>query len=153
LGQGSEFIVRLPALSIAGQQIAPAPIERGELSTQTARVLVVDDNVDVADMIVMLLQLFGHEAKAAYSGQSALETATEYKPDVVLLDIGMPEMNGYEVARQLRRQPQTRDVRLIAITGYGQDSDRQRSQEAGCDHHLVKPVDPQKLQDLLAKRV
>src|SRR5688572_26329070 len=153
LGQGSEFMVRLPTLSTAGQRIAPAPIERGELSTQTARVLVVDDNVDVADMIVMLLQLFGHKAKAAYSGQSALETATEYKPDVVLLDIGMPDMNGYEVAQQLRRQPQTKDVRLIAMTGYGQDSDRQRSQEAGCEHHLVKPVDPQKLQDLLARRV
>ncbi len=153
LGQGSEFIVRLPALSTAGQLIAPAPVERGELFTQTPRVLVVDDNVDVADMTVMLLQLFGHEAKAAYSGKSALETATEYKPDVVLLDIGMPDMNGYEVAQQLRRQPQTKDVRLIAMTGYGQDSDRQRSQEAGCDDHLVKPVDPQKLQDLLAKRV
>ena len=104
-------------------------------------------------MTVMLLQLFGHEAKAAYSGHSALETATEYKPDVVLLDIGMPDMNGYEVARQLRREPPTKDVRLIAMTGYGQDSDRQRSQEAGCDHHLVKPVDPQKLQDLLARQV
>jgi PAS domain S-box-containing protein len=153
LGQGSEFIVRLPALSTAGQRIAPAPIETAELSTQTVRVLVVDDNVDVADMIVMLLQLFGHEAKAAYSGQSALETATEYKPDVVLLDIGLPDINGYEVARQMRRQPQTKDVRLIAMTGYGQDSDRQRSQEAGCEHHLVKPVDPEKLQDLLARRV
>jgi two-component system, chemotaxis family, CheB/CheR fusion protein len=153
LGQGSEFIVRLPALSTEGSPIALAPIERGELSTQTARVLVVDDNVDVADMTVMLLQLAGHEAKAAYSGQSALETATEYKPDVVLLDIGMPGMNGYEVARQLRREPQTKDVRVIAMTGYGQDSDRLRSQEAGCDHHLVKPVDPQKLQDLLARRV
>jgi CheY-like chemotaxis protein/two-component sensor histidine kinase len=153
LGQGSEFIVRLPALSIAGQPIAPAPIERVELSAQTARVLVVDDNVDVADMIVVLLQLFGHEAKAAYYGQSALQTATEYKPDVVLLDIGLPDMNGYEVARQLRRQPQTKDIRLIAMTGYGQDSDRQRSQEAGCDLHLVKPVDPQKLRDLLARGV
>ncbi|MFN2407282.1 MAG: ATP-binding protein [Pyrinomonadaceae bacterium] len=153
LRQGSEFIVRLPALSTEGSPIALAPIERGKLSMQTVRVLVVDDNVDVADMIVMLLQLVGHEAKAAYSGQSALETATEYKPDVVLLDIGMPNMNGYEVARRLRREPQTKDVRVIAMTGYGQDSDRLRSQEAGCDHHLVKPVDTQKLQDLLARRV
>jgi CheY-like chemotaxis protein len=112
-------------------------------------VLVVDDNVDVADMIVMLLQLFGHEAKAAYFGQSALEMANEYKPDVVLLDIGLPDMNGYEVARHLRKHPQTERVGLIAMTGYGQDTDRQLSREAGIDLHLVKPVDPQKLQGLL----
>lgn len=141
--------MRLPALSTAGSRVAPAPIERGKLPTETARVLVVDDNVDVADMIVMLLQLFGHEAKAAYFGQSALETANEYKPDVVLLDIGLPDMNGYEVARHLRKHPQTERVGLIAMTGYGQNSDRQRSREAGIDLHLVKPVDPQKLQGLL----
>ena len=101
-------------------------------------------------MLVMMLQMFGHEVQAAYSGQTALETAVEYQPDFVLLDIGLPDMCGYEVARRLRRQPQTKDARLIAITGYGQDSDRQCSQKAGFDHHLVKPVDPQKLQDLLA---
>ena len=149
LGQGSEFIVRLPALSTAGTGIAPALVEKGKRSTQTSRVLVVDDNVDVADMIVMLLQLFGHEAKAAYFGQSALDLAIEYKPDVVLLDIGLPDINGYEVARHLRKHPQTERVGLIAMTGYGQDSDRQLSREAGIDLHLVKPVDPQKLQGLL----
>jgi len=150
LGQGSEFIVRLPALSPAGEPIPR--VETAKQPAQTSRVLVVDDNMDSADMLVMLLQMFGHEAKAAYSGQSALETAVEYQPDVVLLDIGLPDMNGYEVARHLRQQPQTKDVRLIAMTGYGQDSDRQRSQAAGCEHHLVKPVDPQKLEDLLATR-
>ncbi len=148
LGQGSEFIVRLPALSPARESIVP--IETAEQPAQTSRVLVVDDNVDAADMLVMMLQMFGHEVQAVYSGQTALETAVEYQPDFVLLDIGLPDMNGYEVARRLRQQPQTKDVRLIAMTGYGQDSDRQRSQEAGFDHHLVKPVDPQKLQDLLA---
>ena len=148
LGQGSEFIVRLPALSPARESIAP--IETAKQPAQTSRVLVVDDNVDAADMLVMMLQMFGHEVRAAYSGQTALETAVEYQPDFVLLDIGLPDMNGYEVARRLRQQPQTKDVRLIAMTGYGQDSDRQRSQEAGFDHHLVKPVEPQKLQDLLA---
>jgi two-component system, chemotaxis family, CheB/CheR fusion protein len=90
--------------------------------------------MDSADMLVMLLQMFGHEAQAAYSGQTALETTVEYQPDFVL-------------------QPQTKEVRLIAMTGYGQDSDRQRSKEAGFDRHLVKPVDPQRLQDLLATRV
>lgn len=152
LGQGSEFIVRLPALSPAGESII-ARIETAKQPAQTSRVLVVDDNMDAADMLVMMLQMFGHEVQAVYSGQTALETAVEYQPDVVLLDIGLPDMNGYEVARHLRQQPQTKDVRLIAMTGYGQDSDRQRSQEAGCEHHLVKPVDPQKLQDLLARPV
>ena len=150
LGQGSEFIVRLPALSPARESIAP--IETAKQPAQTSRVLVVDDNMDVADMLVMMLQMFGHEVQAAYSGQTALETAVEYQPDFVLLDIGLPDMNGYEVARRLRQQPQTKDVRLIAMTGYGQDSDRQLSQEAGFDLHLVKPVDPKKLQDLLATR-
>ncbi|MGI8835896.1 MAG: ATP-binding protein [Pyrinomonadaceae bacterium] len=147
LGKGSEFVVRLPALSSAGEPIAP--IEIAQRSGQTSRVLVVDDNVDAADMLVMMLQMFGHEVKAAYSGQAALETAVEYQPEVVLLDIGLPEMNGYEVAQRLRQQPQTRNMKLIALTGYGQDSDRKLSQEAGFDHHLVKPVEPQKLQDLL----
>jgi len=150
LGQGSEFIVRLPALSPARESIAP--IETAKQPAQTSRVLVVDDNMDSADMLVMMLQMFGHEVQAAYSGQTALETAVEYQPDFVLLDIGLPDMNGYEVARRLRQQPQTKDVWLVALTGYGQDSDRQRSQEADFDHHLVKPVDPQKLQDLLATR-
>src|SRR4030095_14792844 len=150
LGQGSEFIVRLPTTSSVGESIAS--IETAKESAQTSRLLVVDDNMDSADMLVMLLQMFGHEAKAAYSGQTALEAAVVYQPDFVLLDIGLPDMNGYEVARHLRQQPETKDVRLIAMTGYGQDSDRQRSQEAGCEHHLVKPVDPQKLQDLLATR-
>lgn len=152
LGQGSAFIVRLPALSSSEESII-AGIETAKQPAQTSRVLVVDDNMDAADMLVMMLQMFGHEVQAAYTGQSALEMAVEYKPDVVLLDIGLPDMNGYEVARHLRQQPQTKDVRLIAMTGYGQDSDRQRSEEAGCEHHLVKPVDPQKLQDLLATRV
>lgn len=143
--------MRLPAMSPAGDPIAP--VETAKQSVQPSRVLVVDDNMDAADMLVMMLQLFGHEVRAAYTGQTALETAVEYQPDVVLLDIGLPDMNGYEVARHLRQQPQTKDVKLIAMTGYGQDSDRQRSQEAGCEHHLVKPVDPQKLQDLLARRV
>lgn len=147
LGHGSEFVVRLPALSSAGELAAPSqPAQR---SGETSRVLVVDDNVDAADMLVMMLQMFGHDVKAAYSGQSALETALEYQPDFVLLDIGLPDMNGYEVAQHLRQEQQIKNVRLIAMTGYGQDADRQRSIEAGIDLHLVKPVDPKKLQELL----
>lgn len=147
LGQGSEFVVRLPALSTSG---APAaPIGTVQHSGQTSRVLVVDDNVDAADMLVMMLQMFGHEAKASYSGQAALATAVEYGPDFILLDIGLPDMNGYEVAKRLRQLQQITNVRLIAITGYGQDEDRRRSKEAGMDLHLVKPVDPKELRDVL----
>jgi PAS domain S-box-containing protein len=148
LGQGSEFIVRLPALSPARESIAL--VKTAQPPAPTARVLVVDDNMDAADILVMTLQMFGHEVQVAYSGQAALETAVEYQPECVLLDIGLPEMDGYQVAQHLRQQPQTKDVWLIAMTGYGQDSDRQRTKEAGFDHHFVKPVDPQKLQDLLA---
>ena len=129
--------------SSAGEPVAR--IETSRRSGQTSRVLVVDDNVDAADMLVMMLQMFAREVKAAYSGQAALETAVEYQPDFVLLDIGLPDMNGYEVAQHLRRQQRTKNVSLIAITGYGQDSDRKRSEEAGIDIHLVKPVDPKKL--------
>jgi CheY-like chemotaxis protein len=148
LGQGSEFTVHLPTLSPAPEAITP--IKTAEQPTQTSRMLVVDDNSDAADMHVMLLQMFGHEAQAAYSSQTALEMAVKYQPNFVLLDIGLPEMDGYEVARHLRQHPQTKDVWIIALSGYGQDSDRQRSQEAGFDYHLVKPVDSRKLRDLLA---
>lgn len=148
LGQGSEFIVRIPALFPESEPIAP--IKRAQHHAQASRVLVVDDNMDAADMLAVMLQMFGHDVQAVYSGQTALETAVESQPDFVLLDIGLPDIDGYEVARRLREQPRTKDVRLIAVTGYGQDSDRQRSQEAGFDHHLVKPVEAQKLEDLLA---
>ncbi len=148
LGQGSEFIVRLPALYPAEDSIAP--VETAKPHVLTSRVLVVDDNMDAADMFAMTLQIFGYQVQATYSGQTALDAAVEYQPDFVLLDIGLPDMNGYEVAQRLRQQPNAKDVWLIAVTGYGQDSDRQRSQEAGFDYHLVKPVELQKLQDLLA---
>jgi PAS domain S-box-containing protein len=149
LGQGSEFIVRLPVLP---------PSEMGTDTTSTAtakqaardwRILVVDDNVDAANMIAMTLQLFGHQTETVYSAQSALETAVECRPDFVVLDIGLPGMDGYEVARRLRQIPQLKDTRLIAATGYGQDADRQRSEKAGFDYHLVKPIDPEKLQTVL----
>ena len=148
LGQGSEFIVRIPALFPVSESIAPIKIAQHH--GQASRVLVVDDNRDAADMLAVMLQMFGHDVQAVYSGHSALETAVESRPDFVLLDIGLPDIDGYEVARRLREQPQTKDVMLIAVTGYGQDSDRQRSQEAGFDHHLVKPVEAQKVEDLLA---
>jgi CheY-like chemotaxis protein len=113
-------------------------------------VLVVDDNVDQADSAALLLEKSGHQARVAYSGPIALQAAVEYQPDLVLLDIGLPEMDGYEVARRLRQHPELQAVSLIALTGYGQETDRHRSRAAGFDHHLVKPVDLQKLQEVLA---
>jgi CheY-like chemotaxis protein len=112
---------------------------------------VVDDNIDSADSIAMLLQMSGHDVRVAYSGQDALDMAAEYQPDIVLLDIGLPGMDGYEVARRVRAQPQLEKVKLIAVTGYGQEADRRQSQEAGFDYHLVKPVDAQKLGELLVE--
>ena len=100
--------------------------------------------------LAMLLQESGHEVRTAHDGPTALEAALDYRPDVVLLDIGLPGLNGYEVAKRLRQQPALQNVVLVAMTGYGQETDRQRSQEAGFDHHLVKPVDHKQLSEVLA---
>lgn len=150
-GQGSEFLVRLP--------LAPALPDRLETqaaSMETAsnpavkmRILVVDDNHDVADSLGILLQLSGHDVQVVYDGPLALAAISRYQPDVVLLDIGMPDMNGYEVARQVHQQPGLKDLPLIAMTGWGQEDDRRRSKEAGFNHHIVKPVDPATLELIL----
>ena len=113
------------------------------------RFLVVDDNRDAAESMSMLLEMWGHEAAYAYDGPSALETAEQWQPEAVFLDIGLPGMDGYEVAERLRELPQAKGAILIAITGYGQEDDRRRSQRAGIDHHLVKPVAPDALRSLL----
>ncbi|HXS20349.1 MAG TPA: response regulator [Steroidobacteraceae bacterium] len=113
------------------------------------RLLVVDDNRDAAESMSMLLEMWGHEVAYAYDGPSALETAEQWQPEAVFLDIGLPGMDGYEVAERLRELPQAKGAVLIAITGYGQEDDRQRSQRAGIDHHLVKPVAPDALRSLI----
>jgi CheY-like chemotaxis protein len=113
------------------------------------RLLVVDDNKDAAESMSMLLEMWGHEVAYAYDGPSALETAEQWQPEAVFLDIGLPGMDGYEVAERLRELPQAKDAVLIAITGYGQEDDRQRSRRAGIDHHLVKPVAPDALRCLI----
>lgn len=118
-------------------------------STRKRRLLVVDDNRDAAESMSMLLELWGHEVAYAYDGPSALETAEQWHPQAVFLDIGLPGMDGYEVAEKLRELPHAKDAVLIAITGYGQEDDRVRSQRAGIDHHLVKPVAPDALRDLI----
>lgn len=113
------------------------------------RLLVVDDNKDAAESMSMLLEMWGHEVAFAYDGPSALATAEQWQPEAVFLDIGLPGMDGYEVAERLRELPHAKDAVLIAITGYGQDDDRQRSRRAGIDHHLVKPVAPDALRNLI----
>ena len=151
LGQGSEFIVRLPLLTSIPRPPDVVPDKRHKRSEASGRVLVVDDNTDAADSIAILLGEAGHDVRVTYSAKSVLQTAVEFRPDVVLLDIGLPEMDGYEVARRLRQQVELGHTKLIALTGYGQESDRQRSNEAGFDYHLVKPVDLETLQQLLER--
>ncbi|HWG00061.1 MAG TPA: response regulator [Steroidobacteraceae bacterium] len=111
--------------------------------------LVVDDNRDAAESMSMLLEIWGHEVAFAYDGPSALKTAEQWQPEAVFLDIGLPGMDGYEVAERLRELPQAKTAVLIAITGYGQEDDRVRSRRAGIDHHLVKPVAPDALRGLI----
>ncbi len=115
------------------------------------RVLVVDDNLDSAESLSLLLQLMGHTVRTAHDGEQALAAADEFRPELVLMDIGMPRMDGYEAARQLRQAEWSTDTVLVALTGWGQDEDKRRSEEAGFNHHLIKPVDPAALERLLAR--
>jgi CheY-like chemotaxis protein len=150
-GKGSEFAVRLPVVDGTTAPQTPQPAG-GEKATARPRrrVLVVDDCRDAADSLAMLLRLAGHEVHAAHDGREAVESAGRFRPDVALLDIGMPKLNGYEVARHIRQQPWGRQVVLVAITGWGQEEDKRRAMEAGFDEHLTKPVAPAALEKLLA---
>ena len=145
-GRGSEFSVRLPTLDLPQQAAAVQPPES---TARRCRILVVDDNVDAAESMTMALELCGHETLAVHDGVAALQAAARFMPQVILLDIGLPGRNGYEVAREIRRMPWGRDVLLIAATGWGQESDKQLAEDAGFDRHLTKPVDFDKLQALL----
>jgi signal transduction histidine kinase/ActR/RegA family two-component response regulator len=149
-GQGSEFIVTLPRALDVDVTTPVAPPMLAARGGAARRVLVVDDNRDSADSLAMLLRVLGHEVEVAHDGVEALRLAARVQPDVVLLDIGLPRINGYDVARQLRQMPWARSILLIAVTGWGQDEDRRRSRESGFDRHLVKPVDLAALQNLLA---
>jgi PAS domain S-box-containing protein len=149
-GRGSEFVVRLPLTAPPAGETPVSSKSAVAVDPKPLNVLVVDDNKDAANSLALLLRQAGHDTLTAYSGASALALASENVPDVVLLDLGMPELDGYDVARLIRKKRPLKHVRLIALTGYGRDDDRQRSQEAGFDAHLVKPVEPQKLRDLLA---
>ena len=149
-GTGSEFEVRLP-LQKPGPRPAARPSTNGAAAGEQ-RVLIVDDNDDSTDTMATLIGLWGHEVRTAGDGFAALKIAEEWRPDTILLDIGLPTMSGYEVARKLHALPGLADVTLIAMTGYGQEDDRRRSREAGFTHHLTKPVQPEQLRQLLAAR-
>jgi signal transduction histidine kinase/ActR/RegA family two-component response regulator len=153
-GKGSEFVVRLPRKKNDGAASAVhADVEQAPgptMSMAARRILLADDNRDALETLARLLQLGGHEIHKAVDGVQALEAATRVRPDLVLLDIGMPGMDGYEVARRIRSQPWGRAAKLVALSGWGQESDRKRSREAGFDTHCIKPLDPQRLSMLLA---
>ena len=152
LKSGSEFIVRLP-LAVGESEMAFSTDEGAEqvdASFSGHRLLVVDDNHDAADSLARLLQLQGHEVRVVYDGPTALKAARAVRPDMVFLDVGMPGMDGYEVARQMRQTPGLEDVVLAALTGWGQQEDRRRTAEAGFDHHLVKPVETAEVESLVA---
>jgi CheY-like chemotaxis protein len=142
-----------PDLPAAGRWSQPGRGGREgqeDLGGQALRVLIIEDNRDAAETLCDLLALFGHQTEIAYSGRDGLDLARRRRPDVVLCDIGLPEMDGYTVARELRADPLTAPIRLVALTGYGRDADRHRAAEAGFDLHLVKPVGPEVLRRLLA---
>ncbi len=148
-GRGSEFAIRLPRLALDAPVPAPAPAP-DRPSGPARRVLVVDDQPDSTDSLALLLRLRGHEVRTASDGSSALEEFVRYRPEVVFLDLGLPGLSGYDVARRLRAMPEARDVRLVALTGYGTEADRERTRAVGFDVHLAKPVDPHAVESLLA---
>jgi two-component system CheB/CheR fusion protein len=149
VGRGSRFVVVLPAAAIAARAAEPAPAVSAA-GGAPRRVLVVEDNADAAESMMMLLQGLGHQVTMVNDGAEALAVARAFCPDVVLLDIGLPGVDGYELVGQLRNAQETRAARMIAVTGYGQPRDRERSAAAGFDDHLVKPVDPAKLAEAVS---
>ena len=151
-GKGSEFVIRLPVAQTPIQERQQGFSTPSALSeTSRHRILVADDNVDAADSLALMLRMMGHEVQTAHNGKQAVEAAESFRPGVILLDIGMPKLNGYEACRSIREQSWGNDAFLIALTGWGQNEDKVRSQEAGFDYHLVKPVEPAALEKLLVE--
>ncbi|WP_416397244.1 ATP-binding protein [Allohahella sp. A8] len=151
-GKGSEFTIRLPRVVPNGREASPAvDVSKAPNDSSTLKVLIVDDNVDAAVMLAMLLEAAGHSVSVEHSSEKALERAETERPDVCLLDIGLPDMDGNELARQLRKRSGTACSTLIAVTGYGQDKDREKTAAAGFAHHLVKPVNVPELMTLLSE--
>jgi PAS domain S-box-containing protein len=149
LGRGSEFTVKLP-VHLSPAASSTRPVEGAPAPDHALKVLVVDDNLDAAKSVAMLLQISGHDVRVANDATTAMRAAMEDVPEVVLLDLGLPVVSGFEVAERIRQQPTLRRVTLVALTGYGQESDRQRSRKAGFDYHLVKPVDFARIENILS---
>jgi signal transduction histidine kinase/CheY-like chemotaxis protein len=150
LGQGSEFVVRLPVVLTPAPPLTSTTAEATKPTGPSLRVLVVDDNVDTAETLAMLLKDSGYDVRTAHDGPTALEAALGYRPDVAFLDIGLPGLDGFQLAERMRQQPILQKIVLVAMTGYGKESGRQRSQKAGFDHYLVKPTKFEKVQEILA---
>jgi CheY-like chemotaxis protein len=151
LAAGSEFIVYLPLSEYAAIGEGSPPVnESGSAGSSRRRVMVVDDNRDAAQTMARVLQHFGHDVFMAHDGETAVAEAIMRRPDVVLLDIGLPKLNGYEVCRHIREQLQDEDMTIVALTGWGQDEDKRKAIEAGFDHHFTKPVDAANLKAILA---
>jgi two-component system CheB/CheR fusion protein len=151
-GRGSEFVVRLPKEGKAPSTNSPEFEEKPTVEPASRRVLVVDDNVDAADSLAILLRMAGYAVHIAYDGPETLKMVRAFRPDVILLDIGLPGMDGYEVARELKKMPEMERCILVAVTGYARDDDRRRAQEAGFHFHLTKPINHESLKALLADR-
>ena len=148
-GRGSRFTLSLPLAVGASTRDDPRVATGAHRAATFRRILIVEDNQDAAEMMRTLLSEFGHEVKIACEGREALGVAKAFMPQIILLDIGLPGIDGYELARRLRDMPETRDAHLVAVSGYGQQKDRERSAAAGFDQHLVKPVDPARLTDVI----
>jgi signal transduction histidine kinase/ActR/RegA family two-component response regulator len=149
--QGSEFVVRLPTEGARAERETTDERPKAEAPAGGLRVLVVDDNRPAADILAKVIRLLGNEVRTAYDGREGVAVADEFRPEVILMDLGMPNMNGYEATREIRRFDWGGGVMIVALTGWGQDEDRRRTEEAGFDRHLVKPVEPSTLQKLLAE--
>jgi CheY-like chemotaxis protein len=148
IGHGSEFLVRLPASTEGATQAGADASE--PRATADRRVLIVDDNRDGAESLATLLSMSGHQTRMVHDGLEALEAAERFRPDLVLLDIGIPKLNGYDACRRIRNEPWGKEMVVVAVTGYGQEADIRNSREAGFDHHFVKPVDYRSLARVLA---
>jgi CheY-like chemotaxis protein len=147
-GSGSTFVVRLPMAARTEKAAEPAAPLAAE-AAHAERILVVDDNRDAAQTMAYLLQAEGHVVKTAFGGEEAVTQAAEFRPDLIFMDLGMPRVDGYEATRRIRAQSGDRQLRIIALTGWGQAADRQRASDAGMDGHLVKPADPRVLRELI----
>jgi len=152
-GRGSEFTVRLPAGVVNAPKAAGSHAEPQARGAVNRRVLIADDNQDSAESLAMLLRMEGHEVMVAHDGPEAFAAVATFNPEVALLDIGMPGLNGYEVAKKIRAATPSSAIILIAVTGWGQHSDKARARAAGFDHHFTKPVEPERLVELLSQPV